>query len=309
MLAHSRQVIASAIIITTVVPLSALAGAVRARRSEAPRSSRVARLLTVVALAVAYLNPLVQERVKLAYLQSMQKRPRALAGQSLDHLVAELGPPSLIHRASPQEKNSYVLYSRWPSQRVFRESRTPRRAKASSWRYSGRWSTYFWQSSQAMRGAVAVPPSTATGGERREARLDLSLLCDLGGRAVLDLVVFNKHQLGSAIVEYRRHLRADFHQLDPGLGAPPLILGKFRASQFPLEVGLVELAAIPASLGVLRCLLRSGTSASSCPARRSPAGLARCCLRRSRPRSQRHRRRAATGPRSTSAIHARRAGA
>ena len=62
---------------------------------------------SLVAMALAYLHPLVQEGVNQAHLEPKLERARALQGETVDRLYAELGVPTQVVAASHGRAGSY----------------------------------------------------------------------------------------------------------------------------------------------------------------------------------------------------------
>ena len=100
-------VILAVVAVATLLPLVALTGARSAWSSNGPRRGLATTLWSLVAMALAYLHPLVQEGVNQAHLEPKLERARALQGETVDRLYAELGVPTQVVAASHGRAGSY----------------------------------------------------------------------------------------------------------------------------------------------------------------------------------------------------------
>jgi len=100
----------------TLLPLLALVGAVLASGSREARLRRTAPALLLAAIVLTYFHPVTQESLNTLYLEPKLERARALAGQSLKQLIADVGEPSrIVPDPSPSAQDyGYVLYHRAP---------------------------------------------------------------------------------------------------------------------------------------------------------------------------------------------------
>ena len=99
--------ILAVVAVATLLPLVALVGARRAWSSNGPRRGLATTLWSLVAMALAYLHPLVQEGVNQAHLEPKLERARALHGETVERLYAELGVPTQVVAASHGRAGSY----------------------------------------------------------------------------------------------------------------------------------------------------------------------------------------------------------
>ena len=100
-------VILAVVAVATLLPLVALVGARWAWSSNGPRRGLATTLWSLVAMALAYLHPLVQEGVNQAHLEPKLERARALHGETVERLYAELGVPTQVVAASHGRAGSY----------------------------------------------------------------------------------------------------------------------------------------------------------------------------------------------------------
>lgn len=107
-----KAVVIAVLVLATLLPVLALVAALAARRSSERQRRRAAPALALVALALTYLHPVSQELLNELYLGPKLERARALAGESVEQLYADLGQPSLVMpdpSPSPQSYG-YLLY-------------------------------------------------------------------------------------------------------------------------------------------------------------------------------------------------------
>lgn len=107
-----QVIVIAVLVIATLLPVLTLVAAVAAGRSSERRRHRVAPALALLAIALTYLHPVSQEFLNELYLGPKLERARALAGESVERLYADLGEPSLVMSdpsPSPQSYG-YLLY-------------------------------------------------------------------------------------------------------------------------------------------------------------------------------------------------------
>ena len=107
-----KVVVIAVLVLATLLPVVALVAAFDAQRSSERERRRVAPPLALIALVLSYLHPVSQEFLNELYLAPKLERARALAGESVEQLYADLGEPSFVmHDSSPSPQSySYLLY-------------------------------------------------------------------------------------------------------------------------------------------------------------------------------------------------------
>lgn len=112
-----RPLLLAVLVLAALPPLVAVVAAFLARSSSRPRRRVATVPLLLLAAILTYLHPLVQEMVNQVYLEPKLERARAMNGESVERLFAELGEPDRVVGASPGVSGSYgyALYgpARW----------------------------------------------------------------------------------------------------------------------------------------------------------------------------------------------------
>lgn len=108
-------VILAVVAVATLLPLVALVGARGAWSSNRPRRGLATALWSLVAMALVYLHPVVQEGMNQAHLEPKLERARALHGEAIERLYAELGVPTQVVAASHGRAESHAYATFGPA--------------------------------------------------------------------------------------------------------------------------------------------------------------------------------------------------